>query len=529
MTVKLTGRRGCAAPGASTPKVFERLSAVAPCDSVRTMPPSHDRAAQHAQAPLLEACVTFAQRGQAPFYSPGHKGGRSLDPALLTHLAAIDLNNLPDTDTLHCPEGPILEAERLLADAYGVPHSFLLVGGSTAGNVAMILATLRPGDRVLVQRNAHKSVVAGLIHAGAVPVWLVPEYQSEFGVALGVSAAAVEAAFAREPEAKALCMLNPTYFGTTPDIAAIARVCKARDKLLLVDEAHGPHFHFSDLLPTAAEDVGADAVVQSAHKVLSALSQAAVLHTRGGSLDPFSVRRVLQLLQTTSPSFAVMASIDTARREMVLRGEGLLRAAVDRARAAREALARIDGVEVLGREHLRGPGSGFFDLDATKIVLRVDRLRMTGYEFQRALNEAHGVQPELGGATHVLFISTLANDDRDFDRLVRAVEAVAGAARRGGGGGDVGGLAAAALPDGLPPVVTTPREAFYARAEPVAFADTEGRVSAEVVTPYPPGIPSLMPGEQVTLAVLEGLAAVRRAGCPVSASDPTLSTLRVVA
>lgn len=490
---------------------------------------AQERRARHARAPLLESCLAFVGRDQAPFYSPGHKGGRTLDPALRASLAEIDLNNLPDTDTLHCPEGAILEAERLLADAYGVARSYILVGGSTAGNVGAILSALGPGDRLVVQRNAHKSVIAGIVHSGAVPVWIQPDYDPHFGIALGVSASAVEAAFDREPSAKALLALNPTYFGTTPDIAALAKVCKSRGKLLLVDEAHGPHFHFAGGLPTAAEDVGADAVVQSSHKILSALSQAAVLHTPSGALDDVTVRRVLQLIQTTSPSFAIMASIDTARRQMVVEGEELLRAAIGRADDARARLAKIAGIEVLGREHLRGPGSGFFDLDVTKIVLRVERLKMTGYDFQRALNEAHGVQPELGGAGHVLFISTIGNTDADFDRMVRAVGDVASSGRASLRPGVPDELRGAPLASELPPIAMSPREAFYARAAACPFAEAEGRVCAEVITPYPPGIPALMPGERMTREVLDALAAVRRARCPVSSSDPTLATVRVVA
>jgi len=225
---------------------------------------------RHEAAPLLASALAFIARDQAPFYSPGHKGGRSLDPALRTSLAELDLNNLPDTDTLHCPTGAIREAEALLSDAYGVDHSYMLVGGSTSGNIAALLSTVRPGQSLLVQRNAHKSVIAGIIHAGAVPIWLMPERETDFGIALGVSAASVDAAFRAHPEARGLFALNPTYFGTTPDIAAIASVCRAHDKLLLVDEAHGPHFHFCpELLPRAAEDVGADAVVQSTRSNLS--------------------------------------------------------------------------------------------------------------------------------------------------------------------------------------------------------------------------------------------------------------------
>jgi arginine/lysine/ornithine decarboxylase len=482
---------------------------------------------RHEAAPLLASALAFIARDQAPFYSPGHKGGRSLDPALRASLAELDLNNLPDTDTLHCPTGAIREAETLLSDAYGVDHSYMLVGGSTSGNIAAILSTVRPGQSFLVQRNAHKSVIAGIIHAGAVPIWLMPEHDADFGIALGVSAPSVDAAFRTHPEAQALFALNPTYFGTTPDIAALAAVCRAHGKLLLVDEAHGPHFHFCPaLFPRAAEDVGADAVVQSSHKILSALSQAAVLHTCGPRIDPAIVRKVLQLIQTTSPNFAIMASIDTARRQMMLEGKDLLQAAIARARHAREALSAMPGIAVLGRSQLRGPGSGFHDLDETKIVLRVDELGLTGYELQRLLNSDYGIQPELGGEEHVLFILTLANTDADVARLLQAMSAIARAPRVARRARDRLQLA---FNDGLPVQATTPREAFYARAEDCAFEAAAGRICAEVVTPYPPGIPVLMPGERISRDLLAGLLAVKEARCPISASDPALATLRVLA
>jgi arginine decarboxylase len=483
---------------------------------------------RHSNAPLLASALAFIERKQAPFYSPGHKGGRTLDPVLRKNLAALDLNNLPDTDTLHCPTGAIMEAEKLLADAYGVDRTSMLVGGSTSGNIGMLLATVGPGDEILLQRNAHKSVIAGIVHSGAVPVWLTPAYDADFGIALGVSEKAVEEGFAAHPKAKAVHVLNPTYFGTTPDIAALARVCARHGKLLLVDEAHGPHFHFCDELPRAAEDVGADAVVQSTHKILSALSQAAVLHTRDAAIDILRVRKVLQLIQTTSPNFAIMASIDTARRQMVLEGETLLRRTLELARHARAELARIPGLDVLGRAHTQGAASGFFNLDETKIVLRVDGLRKTGYEVQRELNANHGVQPELGGSNHVLFIMTIGNTAEDVARLVAGMRDVAssrGASVRPPGGASLGHVGATSA---LPPVAITPREAFYAASEACEFLRSEGRICAEVVTPYPPGIPVLMPGECVTREVLQGLAAVHEAHCPISMSDPTVATIRVV-
>ncbi len=289
------------------------------------MPASSDAAADHRcdartlmhdAAPLFESLRRFVERDQAPFYSPGHKGGRTLDPWFRTHIAAVDLNNLPDTDTLHCPEGPILEAERLIADAWGVGQSFILVQGSTSGNIAIALSALRPDEPVLVARNAHKSVLAGLVQVGARPVWLEPRWDDRFGVAHGLDADVVERGFA-DSGAKALWVLHPTYYGTAGDIAALSELCRRHDATLLVDGAHSPHFAFHPELPTPGEKAGAAATVQSVHKILSGLSQAAVLHIDPAVLDPASVRRALQLIQTTSPHFAIMASIDLARRQMM--------------------------------------------------------------------------------------------------------------------------------------------------------------------------------------------------------------------
>ena len=205
----------------------------------------------HDSAPLFDSLRQFVEREQAPFYSPGHKGGRTLDPWFRDHIAAIDLNNLPDTDTLHCPEGPILEAERLIADAWGVGQSFILVQGSTSGNIAVALSALRPDEPVLIARNAHKSVLAGLVQVGARPVWLEPRWDDRFGVAHGLDADVVERGF-RDSAAKALWVLHPTYYGTTGDIAALAELCRRHDATLLVDGAHSPHFAFHPDLPTPA-------------------------------------------------------------------------------------------------------------------------------------------------------------------------------------------------------------------------------------------------------------------------------------
>ncbi len=273
----------------------------------------------HARAPLFENIENFRQRLVAPFYCPGHKGGRSLPPELDRTLGTYDLNNLPDTDTLHCPTGPIREAEELVADAYGVDKSFLMVGGSSLGNMAAVMAVAGPNDTVLVQRNAHKSVIAGIIHSGAMPRWILPQWDSRFGISHGLTVSSVEQAIIEHSKAKALFVLNPTYFGTVADFTAIAMVCKCNEKLLIADEAHGPHFRFGQGYPIAAENVGADIVVQSTHKILSGLSQAAVLHLCGGRVEQARVQAALavELLAAVKrarcPISAVDADFQTVR------------------------------------------------------------------------------------------------------------------------------------------------------------------------------------------------------------------------
>lgn len=476
-------------------------------------------------APLFDALKAFVERDQAPFYSPGHKGGRTLDPWFREHLADVDLNNLPDLDTLHCPEGPIAEAETLIAEAWGVPQSFLMVQGSTGGNIAVALSALRPDEPVLVARNAHKSVLAGLVQVGARPVWLEPRWDDDFGVAHGIDVAVAERAFVRSG-ARALWVLHPTYYGTTGDIVALSDLCRRHDATLLVDGAHGPHFAFHPDLPTPSERAGAAATVQSVHKILSGLSQAAVLHVDTAVIDPATVRRALQLIQTTSPHFAIMASVDLARRQMMLDGKALLDATLRRARGAAARLSAIDGLKVLGPEHVTGPGTGLHQIDETKLLVGTAGLAAEARDVHARLTRVHGVQPELSGTGHVLCIVTIGNTDTDLNRLVDGFAEAANHFGRRQVSAD-GNLTAASLA-ARPEPALTPREAFFARDETTPLARASGRIAAEAITPYPPGIPLVMPGERLDADVIGLLQALRASGTSMSASDPTLEFVKTV-
>ncbi|WP_123027439.1 aminotransferase class I/II-fold pyridoxal phosphate-dependent enzyme [Mycolicibacterium stellerae] len=479
----------------------------------------------HSAAPLFDALKHFVERDQAPFYSPGHKGGRTLDPWFRDNIAAIDLNNLPDTDNLHSPAGPILAAERLIADAWGVPQSFIVVQGSTGGNIAVAFSALHPDEPVLVARNAHKSVLAGLVQVGARPVWLEPRWDAEFGVAHGLDAAVVESTFANSA-AKALWILHPTYYGTCGDIGVLAGMCRRNDAKLLVDGAHSPHFAFHPDLPASGETSGAAATVQSVHKILSGLSQAAVLHVDTAVIDPASVRRALQLIQTTSPHFAIMTSIDLARRQMMLDGRALLDQTLDRARRTADRLEDIDGLRVLRQHDLAGAGTGLHQLDETKLLIGTSGLAADAREIVGRLNSIHGVQPELAGTGHVLCITTIGNTDRDMDRLVAGFTEVAAHVGRNDEN-QPAGLTADVLAV-RPETALTPREAFFAADKTVALAQASGRIAAEAITPYPPGIPLVMPGERFSADVIALLSALRTAGNPISAADPSLETVKTV-
>jgi arginine/lysine/ornithine decarboxylase len=402
----------------------------------------------------------------------------------------------------------------------------MLVQGSTAGNITMALSALRPGDRVLVQRNAHKSVIAGLIQSGATPDWLAPYWDETFGMAHGISVATLEARLSEAPT-RAVWLLHPTYYGSVADIAALSAVCRKHSVLLLVDGAHSPHFGFHPDLPVPAERNGAAGVVQSVHKIISGLSQAAVLHIDPMQLPTESVRRALQLVQTTSPHFAIMASIDLARREMVLDGYDLLQRTLELSRRARRELSAIPGITMLGPEHAAGPGSGFYGLDETKLLIGIGQLGMDGREIVKLLNRDYGIQPELAGAEHILCIVTLGNTESDIDRLVVALTQIAAQGRIERPSAIDSGMIRDLLAH-PPELVLTPRDAYFAPDETVPFDQSSGRIAAEAITPYPPGIPIIMPGERLTRDVTSLLRALQNSGTPISASDPQLHTIKVV-
>ncbi len=483
------------------------------------------------QTPLLSQLQACAQRTYAPFHTPGHKRGQGA-PVKLKELVGqqalqADLPELPELDNLFAPESVIQAAQALAAEAFGADRTWFLVNGSTGGVMAAILATCQPGDFIILPRNVHQSAIAGLVLAGAIPIFIQPAVDITFALAHGLDPAAVEIALQTYPTAKAVLLVSPTYHGVCSNVAEIAQITQKYNVPLLVDEAHGAHFQFHPDLPTAALAAGADLVVQSPHKTLASLTQAAMLHLRGNRLSPTRIQAALGLVQSTSPSYLLLASLDAARQQMATEGFCLLTHTLTLAQQARSQLQAISGLKLLTAD---APSPGFFQLDLTRITVHLTSLGQDGFTADAILHQEMGVTAELPTAQTLTFIISLGNTPTDIERLVTGFQRL--------GAITPGNPQPLPFEFGLPtsspfslyPLpALTPREAFFASTEIVSTQAAVNRISADLICPYPPGIPLLFPGEPITPDAIAALKAIRAAGGTLTGcTDPTLQTLKVI-
>ncbi len=488
--------------------------------------------------PLLTQLLTEAQRSTAPFHTPGHKGRSLWSPLLRAwgdSVFAADLPELPGLDNLFAPEGVIQSAQALAAETFGADRTWFSVNGSTAGVIAGILATCGPGDRILLPRTVHRSAISGLILSGAVPVFLTPEREAVSGLVGSITPSTLATALEQYPDIKAVLLVSPTYEGICADLAAIAPLCHARQIPLLVDEAHGPHFGFHPDLPPSALSQGADLSIQSTHKVLSGLTQAAMVHLRGSLVDGDRLSQALQLIQSTSPSYLLLASLDATRAQMAQQGTDLLSQTLALAKTTRDRLHAIPGLRVF---ELPQPQPGFAALDPTRITLDVSGLGLTGFDVDDRFNQTHGVIAELPSLRHLTFLLSLGTTAADCDRLIQASQALRCQSElcqselyRSDSPQPQTAPPLAAFPLPVaPPLALSPRQAFFQPAMPLPFEATLGHMSAETVCPYPPGIPVLLPGERITAAAIAYLQQIKASGGWMSGcSDPSLATLNVIA
>lgn len=494
------------------------------------------------QLPLVSALTAAANRSDAAFHTPGHKRGQGAPLPLLELLGKstfrADLPELPDLDNLFAPEGAIAQAQILAADAFGADQTWFLANGSTCGIEAAILATCDPGDKLILPRNMHQSAIAALILSGAVPVFVLPEYDADWDIAHPPTPESIAQALQERPDAKAVLIVSPTYHGVCADVGAIAALVHAAGLPLIVDEAHGAHFAFHPDLPTPALAAGADLVVQSTHKTLSALTQAAMLHVRGRRIDRTRLSASLRLVQSTSPNYLLLASLDAARQQMALQGKELLDRTLKLSDRARHELSEIFGLRVLETAALtlnpspQGRGTLKFDPAAVPLLpgekglgdeggCSLDRTRLTiglmdwgrsGFEVDEALL-AVNIAAELPALRHITFILSIGTIDSDIDRLIAAFQ------RLDRGDRPPDPFPQLPTPDTRHPTPLTPRSAFFSPRTSVSFADAIDRISAETVCPYPPGIPLLIPGEQITREAIDYLQQIIAMGGIVTGCD----------
>ncbi len=485
---------------------------------------------QHAaKTPFLAAMQSYLAEAATPFHTPGHKFGKGAHESLLQFVGqpalALDLTCVPGLGDLFDKQGPIQESQQQAAKLYGADTSYYLINGTTGGIYAMILATVGPGDKIIVPRNIHRSVMGGLILSGAIPVFVSPAVDPQLQIAMNTPTEAYETAMRFHPDAKAVILLNPTYYGVVTEIARIIELAHQRGMLVLVDEAHGPHLHFSAELPLQAISAGADLVVQSTHKILAAMSQASILHCRRERINVSRLESMLQLVQSSSPNYLLLASLESAFAQMVEAGPQLIGQSVALAAQARDQINQIDGLYCFGADRVGQPGVAGFD--ATKLVVTVSGLGICGNTAEEWLRQHGKVQAELSDINNVLFMVTLADDDASLNHLVTALALLA--AEFSGRGNSV------SFPDPPPAETVTlaamsPRDAAFGRHTRIDFDAAAGQVCGETITSYPPGIPLLFPGERITPAAIAYCRAMQSQGFKIlGPADPSLLSVEVVA
>ena len=473
-------------------------------------------------APVYEALQKFRNMRVVPFDVPGHKHGRG-NPELTAFLGqqcvAVDVNSMKPLDNLCHPVSVIREAEMLAADAFGAANAFLMVGGTTSSVQSMILSACKRGDKIILPRNVHRSVINALVLCGAVPVYVNPEVDTRLGISLGMEREQVQKAISENPDAVAVLVNNPTYYGICSDIKAIAKMAHDAGMLFLADEAHGTHFYFGENMPVSAMAAGADMSAVSMHKSGGSLTQSSLLLT-GENINSGHVRQIINLTQTTSGSYLLMSSLDISRRNLALRGREVFAKVVSMANYARDEINSIGGYYAFGSELING--NSIFDFDRTKLSVYTRDIGLAGIEVYDILRDEYDIQIEFGDIGNILAYLSMGDRPQELERLVSALAEIRRLYEK-----DKSGLLSQEYID--PEVVTSPQEAFYARKKSVPIKESAGLVCSEFVMCYPPGIPILAPGERITKEILDYILYAKEKGCSMTGpEDPDILNINVL-
>jgi arginine/lysine/ornithine decarboxylase len=499
-----------------------------PSPDPQTSQPPSPRVPEQPVAPYLDAVMAFAFRGAARYFVPGHKGGPAADPGVVKAIGldalAADVPTLLWGVDVGVSPSPYERAEHMAAEAHGAGRSWFLTNGATQGNHALCLALAPPGARVVVQRNSHASLVDGLVLSGGLPSFVAPELDPELGITHCVTPDALRAALNDAPDARAAFVVSPTYYGMAADVAGLAEVAHDAGVALVVDQAWGAHFGFHEQLPATALAQGADAMLTSTHKMAGSLTQSAMLHiARDGRVSATAIARVLRLLRSTSPSSLLMASLDGARRQLVLHGEQLLHETLEAIAVARVKLETIEGVRLVDGSLVGQMGIAGYD--PLRIVLDVRGTGATGFEVADALRRSYDVHVELPEQATIVLIVGLADRATALRRLAGDVEEVVKRISRPGRTAAIAGSVRMLTGE----MVVPPRDAFLGDAELVAVGEAVGRISCESIASYPPGVPQLLPGERITGELVSHLRELVEAGARLhGASDRAFRTIHVL-
>lgn len=474
------------------------------------------------RAPIYEALDSFQKMRVVPFDVPGHKRGRG-NPELAALLGEqcvrMDVNSMKPLDNLCHPVSVIREAEELAAEAFGAAHAFLMVGGTTSAVQSMVLSVVKRGEKIILPRNVHRSVMGAMVLCGAIPVYIDPACDDRLGIPLGMSVSAVERAIRENPDAKAILVNNPTYYGICSDLRRIVQLAHTHGMLCLADEAHGTHFYFGENLPVSAMAAGADMAAVSMHKSGGSLTQSSLLLC-GPAMSEGHVRQIINLTQTTSGSYLLLSSLDISRRNLALRGKEAFARVVELAEYARREINAIGGYYAFSRELCNG--DSIYDFDPTKLSVNTLQVGLAGIEVYDLLRDEYDIQIEFGDLGNILAYLSIGDRPREIERLVGALSEV----RRRFGGSEAGLMKQEYIE---PDVAVSPQDAFYAEHESLPIMETEGRVCSEFVMCYPPGIPILAPGERITREILDYIVYAKDKGCSMTGpEDADITRLNVL-
>lgn len=480
-----------------------------------------DRKAQE-RAPIYEALEKFGKMRVVPFDVPGHKRGRG-NPELAKLLGekcvSMDVNSMKPLDNLCHPVSVIRDAEELAADAFGAAHAFLMVGGTTSAVQSMVMSVVKAGEKIILPRNVHRSVMGALVLCGAVPVYVDPECDAQLGIPLGMSLAQVKATIARFPDAKAILVNNPTYYGICSDLRSIVNLAHEHGMFVIADEAHGTHFYFGEGLPVSAMAAGADMAAVSMHKSGGSLTQSSLL-LAGKNMNGGHIRQIINLTQTTSASYLLLSSLDISRRNLALRGKEAFAEVAALADYAREEINDIGGYYAYSKELING--DSIFDFDRTKLSVYTLALGLAGIEVYDILRDDYDIQIEFGDLGNILAYLSIGDRKRDIERLVSALSEIGRLYAKD----KTGMMENEYIP---PEVAVTPQFAFYANKKSLPIEQTEGMICSEFVMCYPPGIPILAPGERVTKKILDYIRYAKEKGCQMTGTeDPKIERLNVL-